>query len=541
MFKKAFARFFFILSVCFLFSIISQLGFLSSSMAVTTGGVLKVAVGGQANRMDPPNSAGDVDITIMDNIFETLVYYHYDEMSKAAEPKPLLAEKWEKSPDGMVWTFHLKKGVKFHDGTPFDAAAVKYNFDRITGGATYGRDLKEAVDHTEVVDDHTFKVYLKSSAPIFLNILGTPYVQMVSPTAAEKYGDKIGSHPVGTGPFVFSKWVSGDYAEVKANDEYWGGRPHLDGILFRFVEDNNARISMLQTGEIDLAYNIPVPDHERLQKSDKIDVKSWPTALITRIFIHCSVPPFDDTRVRRAMKYAIDTEAIVSDILKGNGKAPASPAVENSWGYYPADPPTYDPEKAKELLKEAGWVDKDGDGIREKEGKNLVFTVNCTPPGRGQMRQEIVLAIQQYLRQVGFDCKVVFENFGSLIARGLCPIDKAKEGGFILNWSSKSDAWFILSTWYHSGRWYPDKKHLTHYRNVEFDKLLDQAAVEVDNQKRFEFYKQAQIILAHDTPIINLSVDYNTLAKRKYVKGVKYVPIPVQDSFLYIREVWLDK
>ena len=524
-----------LMACCFAF----QIGFLSESVAAKKGGVIKVGIGGSPKTLDPHNEAGDETLLINSNVFETLLYFNYDQKDKKAKPMPSLATSWEKSKDGLAYTFKLRKGVKFHDGTPFDAQAVKFNFERIIQ-CSYGRDIKEVFDHAEVIDNFTVKIHLNKPLAIFLNLIELYNAQMISPTAFKKYGDKFGLSPVGTGKFKFTKWVPGDYIQLQAYEGHWGGRPNLDGIIFRFVPDNNARLSMLQTGELDLVYNVPYSEHERLRKTGNIGVETWPCTSNLRMSIH-NIYPYDDVMVRQAIKYAIDRKAIVRDILVGNGYPSDSPSAPMSWGYYPANPPVYDPDKAKQLLTEAGWVDKDGDGIREKGADKLVFTINCTPPGRGQMRGEIALAIQEYLRQVGFDCKLIIEDFGSLIMRFETTRDKAREGAFLSAWSSKSDAWFVLYTCYYSKKWYPNGRHMTFWINPEFDRILEQAAVEINDQKRFELYKQAQIIHAREAPDISLCVEYHTLAKHKYVQGVRYDPIPVQDSFVNIREAWLDK
>ena len=517
-------------------------GFGSPAFAVKKGGILRVGIGHDPNLLDPPNMADDPSFPMSSNIFEQLLNFSYDEKTKKVTTVPRLAVKWEQSKDGKSWTFYLRKGVKFHDGSAFNAEALKFNFDRLVNEVTkYGTDVKAVIDRTEVVDEYTAKVYLKTPSVLFLNVLDTPYAGIVSPTAIKKYGDKVGHHPTGTGPFKFEKWASGEYVELKAYEEYWGGRPNLDGMIFRFTPDDSARISMLESGELDIIVAVPIPEFERMKKAGRLDVQSWKTSLVSRVWIHCNVPPYNDVKMRQAIKLAIDRKSIVEDILKGNGYAVESAASPVSWGYYPADPPTYDPEKAKKLFTEAGWVDKDGDGIREKGDQKLIFTLYTTPPGRGVMRREIALAIQEYLRHVGVDCKLLFEGFPVMLDRGLTTADKAKEGAFLLNWSSKTDAWFILYTWFYSGKWYPDKPHWMFYRNTDFDKLLDQAQGELDNEKRFELYKQAQIIMANDTPEIAISVDYNTLAKHKYVQGVRCDPIPSQDAFLNVRGAWLDK
>jgi len=538
--KKSQTGLFFVLLVSMLF--VLQFGFPSSSLAVKQGGVLKIALGMGPNKIDPPNSYGGTDMMIGCHVFEKLVAFEYDEKAKGTVPRPVLAERWKKSEDGKIWTFYLKKGVKFHDGTAFNAEAVKFIMDRTVADkprTLYGRDLRYVVDHTETVDEYTVAIHCKKVTSTFLHLIGQPCFNILSPASLKKYGNKVGRHPTGTGPFKFVKWVPGEYVELAANKEYRGGRPNLDGIIWRFVPDNSARMNMLQTGEIDVAYNVPIPDHERLIKTGKIDIVTWPTATILRFYMDCAYTPTDEVKVRQAIKLAIDTKAIVRDILEGKGNAADSAVAPYSWGFYNADPATYDPEKAKTLLTEAGWIDKDGDGIRKKGDKKLTLTIYAPQPGRYPMDRECVLAIQEFLREVGFDCKVRFMEFAAFLKALYKTKDQTTGGAYFVSWSSRTDAWFVLYSKFHSSYWYPDKKHTTFYRNTAYDKLLDKAALTLDNQKRFELYKKAQEILAVETPTLHLWVMHYMLAKRKYVHGLVYKPIPVNDT-LHAREAWIE-
>ncbi|MBW2086564.1 MAG: hypothetical protein JRI54_11150, partial [Deltaproteobacteria bacterium] len=261
-----------------------------SVQAAKQGGIVEIAFGMNPNRMDPPNSYGGSDMMIGCHIFERLIYFHYDENTKKTTPKPSLAKRWELSGDGKVWTFYLRKGIKFHDGTLFNAEAVKFNIERTASDkprTRYGADLRAAIDRVEVVDDSTIKIYCKSVNPTLIHHIAQPCLGIMSPASVEKYGTKIGRHPTGTGPFKFVKWVPGERVELEVNKEYWKGRANLDGVVFLFVPDDNARINMVQTGEIDIAYNVPVQDHARLRKNKNLDIITWPTATILRFYMNC--------------------------------------------------------------------------------------------------------------------------------------------------------------------------------------------------------------------------------------------------------------
>jgi len=542
----------FVSLLCLLIYFAFQFGSPTSSYAVKQGGVLKIAIGGQPSKMDPPNTTSSHDQQMMAHIYEVLLAYHYDGKTKMCTPKPILAEKWTLSKDGKVYTFYLRKGVKFHDGTPFNATAVKFNIDRMMAEkprTLYGRDVTGGIDHTEVVGEYTIKIHLSKPIAIFLHLLGDFKGAMVSPTALKKYGDDISRYPTGTGPFKFVKWATGDYLEVEVFKEYWGGRAPLDGIVFRFVPDSNARINMLQMGEVDVALNIPIQDHERLRKTDKIDIISWPIAALHHFYLDNAVPPTNELKVRQAIKLAIDTEAVTRDIFQGTAKPADSCLAPFTWGYFPANPHSYNPEKAKKLLEECGWIDRGGDGYRERDGKKLGLTIYAPLPDYMPMCGESLLAIQEYLRKVGFECKVNALDFSAFLSEYYRTLpervqkekDEKRGTAYFIDWGSRSDGWFTLYNKMNSRVWYPDKKHTSFYRNTEFDSLIDKAEVEVDPQKRFELYKKAQIIEAQDTPIIHLWVVSHALGKRKYVHGIQAVPLPVADSHSHAREAWIEK
>lgn len=526
---------------CLVAALMIQTGFPAATLAAKQGGILKIGVPFVPQKAgDPHNTINNGDQCIGSHVFNQLINWVYDNTSHQVKVQPALALKWERSADGKIWTFYLRQGVRFHDGTAFNAQAVKINLDRLTAAkpkATYGRDLRPIVERTEVIDAYTVKVYLKIPAALFLNYIGEYNVSMISPAALKKYGDKIARHPVGTGPFKVKQWVSGEKIELEANQAYWAGRPHLDGIVFRSVPDNSARVSMLQTGELDAIWGVPVQDHARLKKSG-FDVITYPTAVTLRLFLDCGVGPTQQVAVRQAMNLAIDKQSIVRDILQGVGQVADSPVSPYSWGYYACEKPEYNPDKAKKILEDAGWADTDGDGIREKDGKKLQFTLYSPPPGRYTMGGEIMMAIQQFLHEVGFDCKVKFEEIGSLIGKFYRTLDKTHGDAFFFDYSSRSDGMFILKRVY-SGAWYPKYPYFNFYRNPEYDKLYKAAVVELDNNKRLEQYKKMQEIWARDQPMTDLYLVSLVIVKKKNVHGLSRSPLPPR-AFMHAAQAWIE-
>jgi len=539
-------------AVVFLACVGSLISFPSESFAVRQGGILKVALAGDPDLLDPHNTTSSHSQPVMVHIFEALTPQYYDEKKEQCLIRPeTLVIKWTVSKDGKVWTFLLRKGVKFHDGTRFNAEAVKFNIDRMKADkpkTMYGSRITFAIDKVEVVDELTIKMYLNQKLGPFIHIMGDFMGAMVSPESVKKYGADVGRHPVGTGPFKFVKWVTGNSVELEAFKDYWGGRPPLDGIIFRFAADSNARINMLQTGEVDMALNIPIQDHERLSKAG-FDIATWPSCEIMRLWLDCAVPPTNDVRVRQAIKMAIDSEGMTRDIYQGKAKVADSDISSFSFGYYPADPHRYNLEKAKMLLTEAGWIDKGG--YREKDGKKLALKIYSPPAGYHLMGGEALLAIQESLRLVGFDSTVsisdyssfVAERYGKTLEQRVQDEKNEKRGdAHFVDWGSRTEAFFTLKTRIHSRSWYPDKTgDGLFYRNTELEELVDKSELELDSQKRFELYKKIQIILAHDTPLVSLWAPHKTIAKKKYVQGLQYRPVSAEIDHMDARKAWLDK
>ena len=225
----------------------------TSASAITKGGTLKLAQVGEPTSLDPPwfNKA-PVDLELIWMIYENLVSFK----GSSLELEPRLAERWELSSDALTWTLYLQKGVKFHDGTPFNADAVVYNFDRYLGeekaksGAAMFRKLVKSI---AAVDEGTVKIHLLRPHAFFLNLLAHPASAIVSPSAHKKYGRDLALHPIGSGPFKVSEWVKGDHLTLEANEHYWKGRPNLDKIILKPVKEDTTRALQLETGQLDVA------------------------------------------------------------------------------------------------------------------------------------------------------------------------------------------------------------------------------------------------------------------------------------------------
>ena len=309
------------------------------------------AAGADPDSLDPANAESNPSEAVNRMIFENLVKF---------DPKlnlvPGLAEKWEQAKDGMSWTFFLRKGVKFHDGTPFNAEAAKYFFDRMIGPEKPSRAGLYAplVDSTTVVDEYTVKVNMKAPFAFLLNNIAHSASGIVSPTAHKAMGKDIARKPVGTGPFKFVEWVHGDHVTLVPNDSYWAGKPKLEKIIVKTVKEESARVMMLQSGDAQLAVRLPSEDIPRLEKDANIQLDATETLRVLYIGFNCAKKPFNDERVRQAFNLGMDRESIVKNIYQGRALAASNIVAPLTTGYFPLPPYPYDPEKSKKLLAEAG-------------------------------------------------------------------------------------------------------------------------------------------------------------------------------------------
>jgi peptide/nickel transport system substrate-binding protein len=324
------------------------------------GGTLVIGAEKQEDTLDPLNAlTGPFAGTGMQAIFEALIYY-----GPGGGFIPGLATSWKAESD-TVWVFALRQGVKFHDGTAFDADAVKANFDRHIQNPKAVKSIGFLLDSVNVRDKYTVEFRLKSNAPYadFLTYLASDvYGLITSPTAVQKWGKDFGRHPVGTGPFKFVEWVDNDHLTLEANEDYWGGRPYLDRIIVRVIPEHSVRILALKNGEIHLT-DIP-PQFVKTANQSSVIVKTGGAFRLIMMDINNHPekgnPVFQNAKVRQAINYAINRVALIQAIELGYG-IPATgsliPGLNDPW-YNPnikGYPPTGDVAKAKQLLAEAGY------------------------------------------------------------------------------------------------------------------------------------------------------------------------------------------
>src|SRR5215467_2955427 len=323
----------------------------TAAQQAVRGGTLTFATGADPDSLDPQNTQSNPGEQVNRMMHENLVRF-----STSMQLEPALAESWASSKDGLTWTFKLRKGVKFHDGTAFDTKAVKYFFDRVLGDEKpFKASLyTPVVRSAEVVDPATVRVVLKQPFAAFLFTIAHSAGGIVSPAAHQKWGKDLTLHPSGTGPFKFVEWVKGDHVTLDRNDAYWAGAPLLDRVVVKTVREDQARVLLLESGGADVIVNIPTEEIPRLRKDARFTIESTPTARALYVTINVAKKPFDDPRVRQALNYAVNREAIVKELFQNHAQVVSGVVapLQNGYAALPGYP--YDPKKAKELLAQAG-------------------------------------------------------------------------------------------------------------------------------------------------------------------------------------------
>lgn len=506
-----------------------------AAFAQKPGGTLTIGRPTDAISLDPQKATTAPEVWVYNNVFETLVAL--DEHMKL---KPVLAERWERvSPTAM--RFHLRKGVRFHDGTPFNAQAVKFTIERVINpkSPARGRAWLGPVSGANVVDEHTVDILTSSPFGPLLNHLTMVFVVgIVSPTAVEKHGDNFGRNPVGTGPFEFEEWRSNQSITLVRNDAYWGPKAHLDKVVFRVIPEEGARMIAYDRGDLDMLLRAAPVEMERLKQDRKTQVVENPGLRIVYVGFNTAMPPMNDLRVRKAVAHSIDVKGINEYVVE-NAMLPARGVIAPSvFGYKDTQLPekyAYDPDLAKKLFAEAGYT-PGPDGVLQKGGKPLEV-VFWASEGRDLKDREIAEAVQAQLTKAGVKVNFRRMEFGTYLAA----IRKAvpEYNLFALGWVTMTgDGDFGLYASFHSANIPPKGTQYPRYKNAEVDRLLDQARTSLDPAVREAAYGKALEQITDDVVWIPIYQTKESVVMRTHVKG--YVGHPAE-YYLRLWTVWLDR
>ncbi|HWQ16379.1 MAG TPA: ABC transporter substrate-binding protein [Sulfolobales archaeon] len=463
---------------------------------------LKVAIGTDLDTIDPHGQTTTTVQNVVRHVYETLLWF--DEKGNVI---PWLAERWEVSPDGLTYTFYLRKNVKFHDGSEFNATVVKANVDRWIDPTTRVplRLQLGPVNRAEVVDTYTVKIYLKEPFAPFLRTLAN-YLLIASLNTIKKFGNATITEAVGTGPYKFASWEKGKRIVLERNDEYWGTKPPIKRIEWLIIPETSTRLAALLAGDVDFAYSLPATDLERVKNDPKFTVLT-PTS--NRVIFIAILPkgPLKDPKVRQALNYAVDKNAIINSVLYGLGVAADSPIPPHFFGYAKMEPYQYDPQRARKMLEEAGFP----------FDKELVL---LHPTGRYLQDKQVAEAVQAYLSRIGLKVTLRTMDWPSFVATITKPLDQKDYDLLLLGWGpGVADAHLTLHGQFHSSQAPPRGLAAAHYNNSEVDSLLEQAMRELNEAKRVELYKKAIEIIWRDAPWIFLYTQKWFYAASKDLKG----------------------
>jgi peptide/nickel transport system substrate-binding protein len=493
----------------------------------------KVLIFGKAKdavKLDPAEVNEGESSAVTLNIFDTLVAFQ----PGATTIVPALAKNWAVSPDGRRYTFTLREGVRFHDGTLLDASAVKFNFDRQrdpkhpnhTGVYEYWLNFFEpVVKAIETPDARTVVFTLKQQDATFLSNMALFAMGIVSPAAIRRYGKDIVRHPVGTGPFKFVTWVPSQKIILEANADYWGGRPAIDKLVFKPIPENAVRLLELENGSIHGMSGINPDDVARIQRHPRLKLQTGPGMNVGYMALNMDKPPLDRPLVRRAIAHAVNKEAMVKAFFAGGtlGRAAVNPLPPSVWGYndqlkdYP-----HDPAEARRLLKQAGLPN------------GFKLTLWALPVARPYMPQgqRTAEALQADLARAGIDVTITTFEWGTYLDK----LSKGDHQAALIGWNGDNgDPDNFLYTLLDANNARPGSaSNYSFYRDPEVHRLLLAARRVSDQAARAKLYREAQARIHADVPLVPLFHSVQMIAFRKEVEG--FVLSPMSDlSFNTVR------
>ncbi len=480
---------------------------------------------GDARRLNPIIANDSASGTINDQVFNGLVKYDKD-IRLVGD----LAERWDVSPDGKTITFHLRKGVKWHDGVEFTAEDCLFTYQKLTDpkvATPYGSSYTD-VAKAEAVDWHTFRVTYKEPFSPALESWSMGMIPKHVLEGKDINTDPFNRHPIGTGPYRFKEWAAGQKIVLQANDDYFEGRPNIDELIYRIIPDSSTMFQELLSGGVDMMGLNPI---QYLRKSETRRIREnyrkfrYPANVYTYMGYNLTSKLFTDKGVRQALAYAIDRQSIIDGVLLGLGRPCTGPFSYVSWAYNPnVKSYAYDPELARRMLREAGWKDTDGDGVLDKNGRPFRFTI-LTNQGNSE-RIHAAEIIQQNFKKVGIDAGIRVMEWQAFLEQ----IDKRSFDAIILGWSMGRDP-DLYDIW-HSSKTKKGEYNFVGYKNPEVDKLLVAGRRTFDIEMRKKIYYRIHAILAEEQPYAFLYVPDATPIVHKRFKGIEPAPLGIMYNFI---------
>ena len=484
-------------------------------------GALVVAQAAEPLTLDPVRATDSESIEVGGLIFEGLVRWK----PGSTDVEPGLATKWEPSPDRKRWRFYLRPGVRFHDGTPLDAAAVAFSFARLLDPAhpqrlgpsgEYWQKLLKDVTKVEAIEPGI--VEIETSRP-YSPLLGElAMYPIVSPTAVAKWGDAFQRHPVGTGPFAFESWTPGEAVVVRRFEGYWGTAALLDRIVFRVVIDARQRLIDLESGSVDLAAAIRPDEQPFVELHPDLRLEHTPGNDVSYLAFNTTRPPFDNRDVRRAANHAVNKEPIIKLAFQGRAIPADGPLPPTQWGYHkPATRYAFDPVLARKLLEAAT-----ASGTFDPERRYKLYAPT-TPRPYLQSPERVARFLQAALAQVGLQTELVLQPYSEHRAALRAGLHDMALFGWIGDTGDPDNFLYVL---FHSDNTVIETaQNFAFYREPAVDRLLIEAQGAVDETTRTALYRAVQDRIAEDAPWVPIAHSEYVVAARAELAGLVLSPL----------------
>ncbi|MDQ7860035.1 MAG: ABC transporter substrate-binding protein [Armatimonadota bacterium] len=465
--------------------------------APAPAGTLRIGLEAQPTTMDPGLSTDLYSQQVYSHVLEGLLM-----LDPEGVPRPALATSWTPSADGRTWTFRLREGVRFHDGAEFTADDVKYTIERILNPETRSpqRGLLSQIASVEAADRHTVRIATRNAfAPILTNLAIAAYI--LPRAAHSRLGRDFARRPVGTGPYKMVEWVADDRIVLEANADYYGGRPALDRVQFRFIPEGSVRLAEVESGGLDLIAGVPAQDLRRLRVSLLLDLQEVVGTNCRLLGFNTSVKPYDDVRVRQAIAHALDKQRIVDVVWPGRGVVAEGPIPPTSWAYDGRFRGLgHNVARARQLLAEAGLAGG--------------FEMNLLVSESEEIRREVALYIDQ-LKAVNITVRPTVVDFPTLLDRLL----KANYDVLRVGWTTNPEPDSLLYSPFHTSA--IGGFNFTKYRSPRVDELLDRGRTLSNQADRVRVYQEAQRVIVQDAPMVFIFHEKRTYAHRKAVTGFR--------------------
>ena len=516
--------------------ILSMGGIAAQVPEIPNPDTLVVVAYGEPAELDPATSYSARGWLFIQNLYDRLVQYKGED---TVTIYPMLAERWDVSEDGLVYTFYLRRDAKFHDGSSVTAEAVKYSFDRVlkmNQPPSWMLSQMMDLNSTKVIDDYTVEITLTKPYAAALAVFATMTASIVNPAVVEAHGGVVegeenewmNMNEAGSGPFKLREWIPAERIVVERFNDYWAGPAKLAKVDVRFYPEIGTRIMLLKRGDADIATGFPETNIPDILGSPGVLLTPYPTLDITFIVLGCR-GPLAEKEVRQAVCYAFPYDTILQFVYHGYADRLTGVIPKGLFGYYEIPEEeryTLDLDKANQLLDQAEWVwpGEPGEGYREKDGQKLEAEI-LVPEG-DEVRSQISVMWQDKLRKIGFNLKIrvvtwavmyqIMRNLESdILISGWLP-DYADPDNYVDAMLGSANA---LAIWGSS------------YSNPTMDELIDKAKWEPDREKRAELYKQIQLLAHEDASYVWVAQTKEINVRRTWVQGYYYNAIKPMDWF----------